>query len=199
MIISYIYWEVIDIESNKIIVFTSSWVWYDLFISDNILSSLSLNSTYAFYVYHSISENSQSLFGFLEKRDKQVFEELIKISWIWWKVAIYMLSLWWDNLIKAISLWDNRVIEWIKWIWKKMAEKIILELKDRDFVKNTYISDFKWEDEAQKTSKSLKDNIISTLSNMGYDKNSIEKALLDIPKDIENIEDIIPAVIKKIW
>jgi Holliday junction resolvasome RuvABC DNA-binding subunit len=32
------------------------------------------------YIYHHITENNQSLFGFLEKAEKKVFTELIKIS-----------------------------------------------------------------------------------------------------------------------
>jgi len=39
-----------------------------------------LNLEKSFFIYHHITEGNQSLFGFLEKEEKQIFEELIKIS-----------------------------------------------------------------------------------------------------------------------
>lgn len=41
-----------------------------------------------------------------------------------------------ERLIEAVQSDDSKTIESIKGIGKKMAEKIILELKDKDFVKN---------------------------------------------------------------
>lgn len=198
--IGFLKGEIVDLEPNKMILLTSAGVWYEVWISDITFANLSLNIEKDFYIYHHITEWNQSLFGFLEKAEKQIFEELIKISWIWGRVAIQILWIWNSRLIKAVVEEDKKTIESIKWIGKKMAEKIILELKDKDFVKN-------WEliwlelNENKKTSNlntSLEIDIISTLTNMWYSKQSIEKALSKISPDLKTMEEIIPAVIKEI-
>lgn len=198
--ISYLSWEIIDIEPNKIILLTSWGIWYDIWISDINFLDLSLNIKKSFYIYHHITEGNQSLFGFLEKSEKQLFEELIKISWVWWKVAIQILSLWEDALISAIKNEDKKLIESIKWVGKKMVEKIILELRDKDFIKSSHNIKYpEWKWQIHKIEKSLEQDIVSTLTNMWYDKRVIELAISKIPSDLNTMEEIIPALIKKIW
>ncbi len=198
--IAYLSWEIIDLESNKMILMTNWGVWYEVWISDITFVNLSLNLTQDFFIYHHITEGNQSLFGFLEKTEKKLFEELIKISWIGWRVAIQILSLWENTLISAVKNEDKKLIESIKWIGKKMAEKIILELKDKDFVKNSNFNivsntkNEKWNN----LEKSLESDIVSTLTNMWYSKQSIEKALTKISPDLETMEEIIPAIIREI-
>lgn len=199
--IAYLSWEIIDLDSNKLVLLTNGGVGYEIWISDITYSNLNLWAEISFHIYHHKTENSESLFWFLEKTEKQIFEELIKISWVGWKVAIQILSLWVNTLSSAINSSDNKMIESVKWIWKKMAEKIILELKDKDFIKTSaQVSTFKKEgvEQSIKIERNLYEDIISTFTNMWYDKKSIEKALTKISPELSTMEDIIPAVIKEI-
>lgn len=197
--IAYLSWEIVDLESNKMILLTNGGVWYELGISDITFANIALNMEKFFYIYHHITEGNQSLFWFLEKSEKQIFEELIKISWIGWKVAIMILWLWVNTLANSVKNADNKMIESVKWVWKKMAEKIILELKDKDFVKNSpHLTSPKGEGKAQKIEKSVEQDIISTLTNMWYSKEKIEKALSNISPDLKTMEEILPAVIREI-
>ena len=197
--ISYLSGEIIDLEPNKITLLTNAGVWYDVWISDISFLNLKLNTTKKFYIYHHITEGNQSLFGFLEKIEKQLFEELIKISGVWWKVAILILWLWVNTLSDAINNKDKKIIESVKWIWKKMAEKIIIELKDKDFIKNNiYISSNKENITKHKLERNLEQDIISTLTNMWYSKQAIEKAINKIPDNLKTTEKILPALIKEL-
>ena len=197
--IAYLKWEIIELESNKIVLLTNSGIWYKVWISDITKINISQNSIIWFHIYHHITEGNQSLFGFLEKTEKQLFEQLIKISWIWWKVAIQILSLGENTLISAVKNEDKKLIESIKWIWKKMAEKIILELKDKDFVKSSsHLISTKTDEHENKIEKSLESDIISTLTNMWYSKQAIEKSLTKISPNLKTMEEIIPAVIREI-
>ena len=198
--ISYLSWKIVELESNKITLLTKWGVWYEVWISDISFLELSLWIDKDFYIYHHITEGNQSLFWFLEKFEKQIFEELIKISWIWWKVWILILSLWWNTLVDSIRNSDNKMIESVKWVWKKMAEKIILELRDKDFVKNPPFDSIISNDvkSSNKLERNLEQDIMSTLTNMGYDKKSIENALSKIPDNLTSMEEIIPALIKEI-
>ena len=138
--IGYLQGKIIDLSMQECVVLTSGGVWYTVAINDVIYSRIALEETVHFHIYHHRTENSESLFWFLDINDKEVFTELIKISWVGWKVAMLILSLWVEKLIWAVQMADNKTIEGIKWIWKKMAEKIILELKDKDFIVNVNIS-----------------------------------------------------------
>lgn len=196
----YLKWEVIDLDENNIILLTNSWIGYDIWISNITFSQLSINKEVSLYIYHHIVEWWQSLFWFLEKSEKQIFEQLIKISWIWWKVAIQILSLWVSRLSVAVANEDKKTVESVKWVWKKMAEKIILELKDKDFIKNY---DLAWKKVWDiNTSKNLDSNILNdvkaTLVNMWYNSSNIEKTLAKLPEWIKNIDEIILYVVKNI-
>lgn len=134
--ISYLKWKIIEIDFVSLTILTESWVWYEVWINQNIYNDIlskhtlnesispSWNSNIELYIYHHITENSESLFGFLLSDEKKIFKELIKISGIGWKVAMQILSLWIENLIRAVWIWDNKTIESIKGVWKKWQKKL---------------------------------------------------------------------------
>ncbi len=194
--ISYLKWKVIELDFLSVTILTSGWVWYSVGINELTYSKLWLESEVEIYIYHHITENNESLFGFIESEEKKVFTELIKISGVGWKVAMQILSLWVERLILAISWEDNKTIEWIKWIWKKMAEKIILELKDKNFGIN--LSNRNTTLKANTISADLHSSIKSTLTNMWYNPRDIDNLLLDLPEWIKNVWEIIPYVIRKL-
>lgn len=196
--IGYLEGEIIDINSLETVVLTSGWVWYTVLINDIIYSQVALNERVNFYIYHHRTENSESLFGFLEKTDKQVFTELIKISGVWWKVAMLILSLWVDKLIASVQWWDNKTIESIKWIGKKMAEKIILELKDKDFIINANVVASVKQETSIALPKDIADDIKDTLVNMWYNPKDVEKVLSKLPEDMEDIWNILPYCIREL-
>ena len=106
-----------------------------------------------------------------------------------------------DRLIQAVQDDDQKTIESIKGIWKKMAEKIILELKDKDFVKG-YVSQSE-----SSTSKPIKqlslppsliENIKTTLQNMGYQSRDIDRVLAILPENYTTLEEILPFMIREL-
>lgn len=194
--ISYLKWKIIELDFLSVTVLTPGWVWYSVGINELTYSKLWIDSEVELYVYHHITEGNQSLFGFIDFEEKKVFTELIKISWVWWKVAVQILSLWIERLIIAIAWEDNKTIESIKWIWKKMAEKIIIELRDKDFWISLINQDTV--KKANTISWDLHTSIKSTLTNMGYNPRDIDRILLELPEWIDNAGNIIPHVIKEL-
>ena len=201
--IAYLKWEILDLEFNKVIVLTSSWVGYEVLINDITFSKIKNDniSKLEFYIYHHRTENSQILFGFLEKDEKIIFEELIKINWVWWKVALNILSIGILRLLDAINSWDNKTIESIKWIWKKWASKIILELKDSDLIKGYDLKSIDKDSEKDwgnlsTISQDIHNNVKNTLVAMWYNWLDIDNVLKKLPKDITTVNEIIPFVIK---
>ena len=194
--ISYITWKIIDLDFTNMTILTNSWVWYEVLINELTYSKLATIEEVELFIYHYKTENSENLFWFIEKEEKKVFSELIKISWIWWKVAMQILSLWVERLIMAIKWEDNKTIESVKWVGKKMAEKIILELKDKEFS-----IDFRKTENVIKENNidsSLHSSIKSTLTAMGYNSKDIDNVLFNLPEWINETKDIIQYVIKSL-
>ena len=196
--ISYLKWKIIELDFWNLTILTQSWVWYEVFINELIYSRLSIQEEAELYVYHHRTENSQNLFWFNEPLEKKIFTELIKISGVWWKVAMLILWLWINRLIEAISYEDKKTIESIKWIWKKMAEKIVLELKDKDF--GVTISSWKdiVENNVKAINRELFTSIKDTLVNMWYTLKDVEKILSELPDWMEDAWEIIPYIIKEL-
>jgi len=194
--ISYITWKIINLDFNSVTILTQWWVWYDIGINELTYSKIAFDTDESMYIYHHITENNQSLFWFLDKEEKKVFTELIKISWVWWKVAMQILSMWIERLIIAIEWEDNKTIESTKWIWKKMAEKIILELKDKDF--GIVITNSDTVKKANTIPADLHSSIKSTLTNMWYNPRDIDRVIFELPEWINNAGEIIPYVIKEL-
>jgi Holliday junction DNA helicase RuvA len=193
--IAYISGKIIESHPASCLVLTDWGVWYEIFINESIFSKISTKDTISMYIYHHITEWQQSLFWFLEPSEKVIFTELIKISGIWWKVALNIINLGLENLSRAIMLEDNRAIESIKWIWKKMAEKVILELKDKDFI-SMYES--AWVPSSWKSVSKPEAQIVETLTNMWYNKDAIMLAMQNVPEGLEGLDEILPHIIKEL-
>ena len=203
--IAYLKWEILDLEFTKIVILTSWGVGYEVLINEINFSKIQNDKliNIELFIYHHRTENSQLLFGFLEKEEKIIFEELIKINWVWWKVALNILSIWIYRLAEAIVSWDNKTIESIKWIWKKWASKIILELKDSDIIKSYSNLESSKEnnkkiDKTITISQNIHNDVKNTLTAMWYNASDIDKVLSELPEDITTINDIIPFVIKQL-
>ena len=196
--ISYLKWKIIKLDTSFVTILLGSWIGYDVWINEITYADIRLEEKIELFIYHHITEWNQSLFGFLKEKEKDTFKELIKISWIWGKVALSILSLWISRLIIAVNDDDKKTIEQVKWIWKKMASKIILELKDKDFVKN-----FITLGEGAQSTKSnldieLYNQIKTTLVSMWYNSKDIEKILNKMPEEITATGEIIAYVIRNI-
>ena len=82
------------------------------------------------YTYLQVREDGMSLFGFLSMEEKALFEKLITVSGVGPKVALAALSSYNpEQLTTLIAAQDTAAIQRVPGIGKKMASRIILELK----------------------------------------------------------------------
>lgn len=195
--IGYISGKIIDLQHHTITILPESGVGYEIGINESIFAQATWLEKIDLFVHHHITENSQSLFGFIDSFEKTIFRELIKISGVGWKVAMQILTLGVHTLVTAVKNEDNKTIESIKWVGKKMAEKIIIDLKDKDF--NLQII----ESGSQKSTTSLLprdllDSIKDTLTNMWYNPRDIEKVFVGIPEWMQDASEILPYMIKEL-
>lgn len=197
--ISFLSWKLIELWNWRCSVLISSWIGYEVLLSENTLYKLNLWENVELFIYHNINENSQSLFWFLTKEEKELFLELTKVSWVWWKSALNILDLWHFQVFNAVSSEDTNFLSQAKGIWKKMAEKIIVELKDKDFIKLKSLNlDTQFKETQVKIDWNIYKEIKLSLVTMWYNQYKIEEMLKDLPEWLSDIWDIIPYVIKNI-
>lgn len=199
--LSYIKWEIKNLELTSTIILTSSGVGYEIIINELIYAHIYEKEEIELFIYHNINENGQTLFWFLSFDDRTLFKELIKISGVWWKVAQNIMSLWSSRLKAAILEDDKKTIESIKWVGKKMAEKIVLELSDKEIIKSFLSQKMTSGTPAKNTFSldiSLKQEILTTLTMMWYQSKKVEEILSNLPENLLTAQDIIPYVVKNI-
>ena len=124
--------DILHKEPGKVIV-NCAGVGYSLSISSFTYSKLSeTKKKHIFYTVFKVREDDMSLFGFLEKQEREVFIILSTVSGIGAKTAMTLLSeIKYDRLYNAIATGDVTLISQAHGIGKKKAQKIVFELKDK--------------------------------------------------------------------
>ena len=107
-------------------------VGYEVNISLNTYEAISKKKKELLYTYLHITENAQVLFGFHEPAEKELFLHLISVSGVGASTARMMLyGMQPEEIIRAIVNGEARLLEQIKGIGKKSAERLVLELRDK--------------------------------------------------------------------
>lgn len=107
-------------------------VGYELHISLYTYEQIANSESGKLFTYQHITENSQLLFGFAGQDEKSIFLLLISVSGVGAATARMMLSGLKPMEVSAAIMQNNtRLLESVKGIGKKTAERIILELKDK--------------------------------------------------------------------
>ncbi|MCT4617462.1 MAG: Holliday junction branch migration protein RuvA [Candidatus Gracilibacteria bacterium] len=192
--IAYLKGQIIDLNENNVVILTGSGIGYEVFISSITFADLGGQKEIELHIYNHITENSNLLFGFLKKQEKEVFLELIKISGVGGKVALNILSLGINRLSEAVINNDNKTIESVNGIGKKGASKIILELQDKEIIQNVGVINSNSGEKV--VIKQYDREIYETLVNMGFNAKKVAEVLGNLPDEIEGAEKIIPYAIK---
>jgi Holliday junction DNA helicase RuvA len=122
---------VLDIFPKKIVILTTGGVGYEVFPAGSLLANCKKNEEISCYIYSVVKETEFSLYGFESIEEKDFFEKVIGISGIGPKIGLSVVSGHIDQFLKAIEQGDDKFIAKTPGIGKKMAQKIILELKGK--------------------------------------------------------------------
>ena len=120
------------IDENLVVVDTGS-VAFEVVCSSYAAYKLSEKQEPQTILTHlQVREDGMTLFGFLDKKEKLLFSDLILVSGVGPKMAITILSgLPIDEIIKAIISGDVKLLSSIKGLGKKTTERIVLELNNK--------------------------------------------------------------------
>ena len=107
-------------------------VGYEVNITLNTFTEIQHMAKGTLYTYLQVKEDAHTLYGFSNMAEKTMFVKLIGINGVGAATARIMLSsLKPDDITRAIVQNNTRLLEGIKGIGKKTAERIVLELKDK--------------------------------------------------------------------
>ncbi|MBV9961990.1 MAG: Holliday junction branch migration protein RuvA [Parafilimonas sp.] len=170
-------------------------VGYDLQISLNTYSFISNKESGKLLTYLHITENAQTLYGFFDQEEKDLFLQLISVSGVGASTARMMLSgLKPDEIIRSIVNNNTKQLESIKGIGKKTAERIVLELKDKlGRLQTTTVN-------SPYSINTVESDALNALVALGIQKNIAEAAIKKVISSGNNssVENIIKLALKNL-
>ncbi|EDM23823.1 Holliday junction branch migration protein RuvA [Caminibacter mediatlanticus] len=133
-----------------------------------------------FYITEIIKENEYSLYGFINKNEKKLFDNLIKLNGVGPKVALAICSTFTpDEFISIISSQDINSLKKVPGIGPKSAKRILMEMGDFEIENiNPIIS-----------------QAVTALENLGFKRADILKAISGLDG---SLEDIIKEALKRL-
>ncbi|WP_111709032.1 Holliday junction branch migration protein RuvA [Lutibacter citreus] len=148
-------------------------VGYLLHISLNTFSKLSDSENVFLYTHFYVKEDSHTLFGFIDKVEREIFRLLISVSGVGPSIARTMLSsMDTIEIQQAIASGNVAVIQSVKGIGAKTAQRVIIDLKDK--ISKTIVVDGEISTFQSNTSR---DEALTALEVLGFNKKLSEKVL----------------------
>jgi holliday junction DNA helicase RuvA len=166
-------------------------VGYYVNISLHTYSQLGDEEQCKIFTHLQINEDAHTLFGFADEEERRLFRQLISISGVGASTARMMLSSMNPHEIQeAIVNEDAKRLQAIKGIGEKSAQRIILELKSK-LKKEPQLK-------AMTTNLKVKDEAMSALLTLGFNKQAVDKVIDGLVKQQPaiNVEDLIRQALK---
>ena len=181
--------KIAHIDLKYLIVDTNG-IGYKVFATSETLEKTGeIGEEISLWIHHVVREDSEELFGFLTRDSLGLFELLISISGIGPKTALGILNTTTvDTIREAVGTGDISYLTKISGIGKKMAEKIVIELRDKLGGMETEIT------------TSVKDSAVAVdaLKSLGYSEREAREAVKKIGKTATGTQDIVKAALKNL-
>lgn len=175
----------IESSNDKYLIVNVNGIGYKIFISLSTFKNLpEKGEKVKLYTYLYVREDKMHLYGFLNQEELEFFELLVSISGIGPKGALGILTVASvKTLKKAIASGESEILTKVSGVGKKIAEKVVLELRN----KVDSIDDVSFDNEA-----------IDALVALGYRLNEAREALRKVPEDIKDIGERVKQALKSL-
>jgi holliday junction DNA helicase RuvA len=179
------------------IVVDASGVGYRVFIPLTTFYELpEVGESVTLHVHTHVKEDAINLFGFYTIQERDLFQLLISVSGIGPRIAMSIISgIAVSDLLQAISRGEVAKLVSIPGVGRKMAERLILELKEKVIKKMTR-EQIPAVDDQHKAYEIVKEDVLSALVNLGY-KNNAAKDAVDRVMQLSEEELTLDALLKK--
>jgi len=190
----YFFGKIIELNPAYVVIETSG-IAYFVNISISTYSKLNNLGECKLYIHQFIREDAHVLYGFFEKKEREIFRHLISVSGVGPSIARMMLSTSSPSEIQqAIVQNDVNYLKKIKGIGEKTAQRIIVDLKDKLGKLGDGSEIFVLQN------NTIKDEALSALIMLGFPKSSIEKVIdkvLSTDKDL-TVEGLVKKALKNL-
>ena len=200
--IAFLKGEIEELEETRVLLDVNG-VGYGVFITGRDASALSgRHDNIKLYTYLQVREDAMQLYGFLRKDDLHVFRLLLGVNGIGPKAALGMLSALSANDIRfAVLAGDAKAISKAPGVGPKTAQKMILELKDKFDLQETFdssVAEGKESGIPNTGTKQIQDEAVQALVALGYPGSEALKAVraADTGENMST-EDLLRAALKK--
>ena len=182
-------------KSPTDVVIDCNGVGYMVHISLNTFSKLTDSESITLFTHLQVKEDSNTLFGFYEKTERNLFRQLISVSGIGASTARTMLSSLTPKEIQSAIISGNvSIIQSVKGIGLKTAQRVIIDLKDK-------VSLISGNDEfIGNISNTNQDEALSALEVLGYSRkhtNKVIETLLNNSPEM-SVEELIKSALNKL-
>ena len=190
---SFISGKIVD-KNPAYVVIDNHGIGYLINITLNTFTAIGEQSEAKLYVHLAIREDAHVLYGFYTEEERSLFLQLITVSGVGCNTARLILSsLTVKETVDAIANNNTKVIQSVKGIGAKTAQRIIVDLHDK--ISKLNIS------EGEKTPSgynTLKEEALSALMVLGFNRTSIEKVLDKLMAQMENpnVEQLIKEALR---
>jgi len=180
-------------KNPTFVVIENNGIGYMVNITLNTFSKIKDEEKVRLFTHFYVREDAQILYGFADETERELFRYLLSVSGVGASTARLILSsLTTEEVYEAITSGNASLLQSVKGVGGKTAQRIVIDLKDKltkagiepekvDFTHNT-----------------LKDEALSGLLILGFNKLAAEKALNRILKQgsVTNVEELIKEALK---
>ncbi len=188
--IDNLFGNVSEICESHVVLDTNSGVGYEISMSKNSIVDITLNESIKILVHHTVKEQAEDLYGFVDQYDRAFFRQLISLNGVGEKKALNIMSEHSAQAVKKAFVDEDLVfLSKLPGIGKKTAEKMAIALRGKITYTDVNITD---NNERSRVEK-VKGSVIKALTNMGYAK---DKAT-SLADETARPEDSVDTLIKK--
>jgi Holliday junction DNA helicase RuvA len=192
--ITHIQGKLVEKNPTDVVIETAG-VGYLLNISLHTYSKIPDSEAVKLYTHLQVREDSHTLFGFMEKVEREVFRLLISVSGIGASIARTMLSsMTPQEVSQAIASGDVAAIQSVKGIGAKTAQRVIIDLKDK------ILKTFDLDEVSISQSNTNKNEALSALDVLGFSRKQTERLVDKIihAEPEVSVENIIKQALKNL-
>ncbi|MCI1680949.1 MAG: Holliday junction branch migration protein RuvA [Bacteroides sp.] len=173
---------------------------YAVNISLNTYSAIQGKKECKLYIYEAIREDAYVLYGFADKRERELFLLLISVSGIGGNTARMVLSaLSPSELVNIISTENATLLKTVKGIGLKTAQRIIVDLKDK-IKTGLSMESTGSTNVASSASTQVQEEAVAALTMLGFAPAPSQKVVFSILQEEPNapVEQVIKLALKRL-
>ena len=174
--------------NSYLIVQTNCGVGYKVEVSLSLLATLQEGEEASLYIYTHVKEDALKLFGFKSQKDLSLFELVLSVSGVGPKTALAIIDTGAERLVTAVQNADVAFFSSVPRVGKKLAQKIIIELKSKlGGLKDLDLSPL------SQTEQDVMDGLLG----LGFVETNIQEVLKSLDTK-QSVETILKQAVKKL-